>query len=90
MQNRRRLVGAAAGCAVAIATLMGAPVASAQPPECIGCEPNQPPAFGKREAHGAPERAFGKIEASEGAFLKIPHGAENPGGTENVFIKDPH
>ena len=86
MQNKRRLVGAAAGCAVAIATLLGTPAASAQF-ECVTCEPDQPPAFGKREAHGAPERAFGKINASEGAFLKIPHGAENPGGTENVFGK---
>ena len=90
MENKRRLVGAAAGCAVAIATLLGAPAASAQPPpECITCEPDHtPPAFMKTEAPGAPARAFNKSNAPADVFLKIPGGTNYPGNTENVFKKD--
>lgn len=87
MGNRRQLVGAAAGCAVAIATLLGAPVASAQ--ECIKCEPGHtPPAFDKTRAPGAPEGAFEKIKAPESVFIKVPGGSTYPGGTEDVFRKD--
>jgi len=88
MQNKRRLVGAAAGCAVAVATLLGAPAASAQD-VCISCDPGHtPPAFIKTEAPGAPERAFHKIKAPERAFSKIPGGENYPGRTGDVFDKE--
>ena len=90
MENKRRLVGAAAGCAVAIATLLGAPVASAD--EHVGCvicgDPDHgPPAFDKSPARGAPEHVFMKIDRSSPAFKKIPAGEGTPGNTESVFGK---
>ena len=89
MENKRRLVGAAAGCAVAIATLLGAPVASAD--DHVGCvicgDPEHPPVFDKSPAQGAPEHVFMKIDRSSPAFKKIPAGEGNPGRTEDVFAK---
>jgi hypothetical protein len=87
MQNKRRLVGAAAGSAVAIATLLGTPVVNAQ--DCVICgDPDHgPPVFDKAPSRGVPEHAFIKIDAPEEAFGKIPGGEGNPGRTESVFGK---
>ena len=80
MKNKRRLVGAAAGCAVAIATLLGTPAAGAQE-ECVRCE----------VVPGAPVDVFLKIAAPEDVFQKveplIPTQGEYPGRTEDVFFK---
>ena len=91
MQNRRRVVGAAVGCAVAIATLLGTPAVSAQDCHLEGCgDPDHgPPPFDKT-APGAPEHAFLKIGGrsnSNPAFKKIPGGDVYPGNTESVFGK---
>jgi hypothetical protein len=90
--RKNRLVRPAALSAVAIASLVGAPSASAQE-ECLPTTPcggSGSAAFGKLLALGFPgntELVFSKqVEGKEIAFLKIRE-LDFPGGTEAVFSK---
>lgn len=70
MVKKRRIAGAAAGCAVAVATLLGAPSAMADGHESCVKECIQPPP-GLFIKFGATETAFNKIQLHGEAFNKI-------------------
>lgn len=76
MATKRRLAGVAAGCAVAVATLAGAPAASADLVDCVKyCEPGTNPSI------------FNKWQpASVAAFAKIEF-LGDPGLSGDVFNK---
>ena len=97
MGARKKLAGAGALSAAAIATLAGAPAASADNHfECVICDPTGPPGL---------TTAFSKLAlmkfpgATESVFIKVgdPFKKDNamskletlgfPGNTANVFIK---
>ena len=86
--RKQRLVRPAAVSAVAIASLVGAPSASAQ--DCVRCENPVSPAFDKLSAVGFPgntELVFSKqVEGKEIAFLKLVQ-MGLPGHTEQIFMK---
>ena len=75
MAKRRTLTGAGAASIAVMATLAGAPAASAQ--ECVGCEPQQPgaTAFLKLAEQGFPGQTAGVFFkdnwAPPGRFEKI-------------------
>jgi hypothetical protein len=86
--RKKRLASPAALSAVAIASIVGAPSASAQ--DCVRCENPVSPAFSKLTALGLPGATgivFSKqVEGKEIAFLKVRE-LGFPGGTEAVFSK---
>lgn len=81
MGKKRRLAGAAAGCAVVIATAIGTPQASAQE-VCIQCPPTSPGHFHKVDEPGYPTTPFLKLEGNT-AFHKI----SDPGFQGEAFHK---
>ncbi len=98
MGARKKLAGAGALSAAAIATLAGAPVASADDHfECVICDPTGPPglstAFSKlalMKFPGATESVFSKIGdpfKKDNALSKLA-AIGFPGNTENIFFKE--
>ena len=88
--RKKRFAGPAAISAVAVASLVGAPSASAQV-ECQpgNCENPVSPAFLKLTELGFPgntENVFLKVGKKEVAFLKLAE-MGFPGNTETVFSK---
>jgi hypothetical protein len=88
--RKKRLARPAALSAVAIASVVGAPSASAQECQPGNCDNPVSPAFSKLTALGLPGATgivFSKqVEGKEIAFLKVRE-LGFPGGTEAVFSK---
>lgn len=90
MVRKRRITGAAAGCAVVLATALGTPAVGAQ----FSCEKCEPP--GHILDPGAPDHAIVTIEGisvSETVFHKNEQGSpaflklNNVGPSDDVFAK---